>query len=331
MSAGRNLLLIGQAQEIDLVQPQVRAMLNEPGIYIAGDTDRPDLAVVLVVQEPGRVSSLALDDELDPERFLPTLTLRGPYRHDDDPPAGPLSPADLRRAAGFLDGERDDQCVIQELEAKRLAKGLRAFAEAGGPGAGTMMQNRAGLVALADVALRELSRIHECLDDAIAKCELARAEPADGAQVAPIWKEVESMMSEFKASWPSDTSRSRRDRANVLCERFLRLRNHLRGWKGDTVLKEWSHGPGPAEAGAWRPIVYAHSLPLDRSGCSPPCAVLLPINITREGPFIRQGHWDSAVGEFVCHATGQLLRTAVAFIEPVWPTQSAADSEAENG
>ncbi|MEJ0004414.1 MAG: hypothetical protein WDN30_14325 [Pararobbsia sp.] len=73
-----NLLLIGQAEEIDLVQPQVRQMLANPGIYIAGDTTNPELTVVLASQA-GRVSSMTLDGELDPASFLPTLTLHGPY------------------------------------------------------------------------------------------------------------------------------------------------------------------------------------------------------------------------------------------------------------
>jgi hypothetical protein len=108
--------------------------------------------------------------------------------------------------------------------------------------------SRKDLVMLADVALRELGRIHEMLDDAIAKCELAKAEPADGAVVAPIFHEIESMMVEFKACWPSDTSKSRRDRANELCNRFLRLRDHLRGWKGDKILPEWTTPTPPAAA-----------------------------------------------------------------------------------
>ena len=33
-----NPLLIGQAEEIDLIQPQVREMLERPGFYIGGDS-----------------------------------------------------------------------------------------------------------------------------------------------------------------------------------------------------------------------------------------------------------------------------------------------------
>jgi len=36
-----NPILIGQAEEIDLIQPQVRAMLEAPGFYIGGDSNNP--------------------------------------------------------------------------------------------------------------------------------------------------------------------------------------------------------------------------------------------------------------------------------------------------
>ena len=76
-----NMLLMGQAEEIDLVQPQVREMLATPGFYLGGDTKNPEMNVPLVSTD-GRVFSMAVDDELDPERFLGTLTLKGPYRVD---------------------------------------------------------------------------------------------------------------------------------------------------------------------------------------------------------------------------------------------------------
>ena len=75
------MLLIGQAEEIDLVQPQVREMLAVPGFYLGGDTNNPEMNVPLVSTD-GRVFSMVVDDELDPERFLGTLTLKGPYRVD---------------------------------------------------------------------------------------------------------------------------------------------------------------------------------------------------------------------------------------------------------
>ncbi len=78
-----NPILIGQAEEIDLVQPQVREMLAAPGFYIGGDSNNPEMNVPLISNK-GLVFSMKIDSELDPERFLPTLTLKGPYRVDPD-------------------------------------------------------------------------------------------------------------------------------------------------------------------------------------------------------------------------------------------------------
>lgn len=76
-----NLILIGQAEEIDLLQPQVREMLNNPGIYIGGDTNHPNMTVPLCSTD-GQVFSMKIDEQLDPERFHNSLTLKGPYRAD---------------------------------------------------------------------------------------------------------------------------------------------------------------------------------------------------------------------------------------------------------
>jgi hypothetical protein len=78
-----NPVLIGQAEEIDLVQPQVRAMLKRSGFYIGGDTKHPDVLVPLVVMD-GKVYSMVVDQELHPERFFETLTLQGPFPADAD-------------------------------------------------------------------------------------------------------------------------------------------------------------------------------------------------------------------------------------------------------
>lgn len=125
-----NPILIGQAEEIDLIQPQVRAMLEAPGFYIGGDSNNPEMNVPLVSNKR-RVFSMKIDQELDPERFLPTLTLKGPYRvdHDaDDQPreAGPELLEALRMIAAetTIDGtERDDLCaIIQGICRKAIAK-----------------------------------------------------------------------------------------------------------------------------------------------------------------------------------------------------------------
>lgn len=98
----KNPILIGQAEEIDLLQPQVRAMLGKEGVYIGGDTKNPDLLVPLVSQG-GRIFCLAIDHELAPDRFLSTLTLHGPYV-----PQPPATAGDhlqlLEKAHAAIDG-----------------------------------------------------------------------------------------------------------------------------------------------------------------------------------------------------------------------------------
>jgi hypothetical protein len=93
-----NPILIGQAEEIDLVQPQVRAMLDNEGVYIGGDRTKPDLMVVLVSQA-GKVQCMKFDTELSPERFLDTLTLHGPYGPQRAAPAHGLSESEIASIA----------------------------------------------------------------------------------------------------------------------------------------------------------------------------------------------------------------------------------------
>lgn len=73
-----NVLLIGRVEEIDLVRPDVGAMIKAGGFWLAGDTNRPDLTVPLAVIN-GEIWCMQLDCVLDPERFLDTLTLAGPF------------------------------------------------------------------------------------------------------------------------------------------------------------------------------------------------------------------------------------------------------------
>jgi len=73
-----NPILIGKAEEIDLLMPDVRTMLDRSGIYLASDTERPGYTVPLFVNN-GRVFSMKLDEELDPEHFKPSVRIAGPY------------------------------------------------------------------------------------------------------------------------------------------------------------------------------------------------------------------------------------------------------------
>ncbi|MFP3248227.1 MAG: hypothetical protein RXR20_27325 [Paraburkholderia sp.] len=94
-----NPILIGQAEEIDLVQPKVRAMLENEGVYIGGDSRQPNLLVVLVSQD-GKIWDTRLDNELAPERFLDTLTLHGPYVPQPPASAHGLSESEIASIAG---------------------------------------------------------------------------------------------------------------------------------------------------------------------------------------------------------------------------------------
>ena len=128
-----NPILIGQAEEIDLIQPQVRAMLEAPGFYIGGDSNNPEMNVPLVSNKR-RVFSMKIDQELDPERFLPTLKLKGPYRIDPDADgqareAGPELLAALQgimkwwmETPSFQDGEDDMPADLFDAARDAIAK-----------------------------------------------------------------------------------------------------------------------------------------------------------------------------------------------------------------
>lgn len=75
----RNLILMGQAEEIDLVQANVRKMLATDGFYLASDAARPQGEVPLAVIN-GKVFCMKIDKELDPERFYNTVLIAGPFR-----------------------------------------------------------------------------------------------------------------------------------------------------------------------------------------------------------------------------------------------------------
>lgn len=130
-----NPILIGQAEEIDLVQQQVRDMLAAPGFYIGGDTKNPLMNVPLVSMD-GRVFSMEIDNELDPERFLETLTLKGPYRVDHEPAGEETFVADVRRFTEAVGCTTDRFNVRQTalyigLQLEEMAEKLEAIGYAG--------------------------------------------------------------------------------------------------------------------------------------------------------------------------------------------------------
>lgn len=74
----RRPILIGQAEEIDLVQPQVKKILENPGFYIGTDPRHPNVLVPLWVDD-GKVFSMKIDNELKPDRFLDGIAFSGPF------------------------------------------------------------------------------------------------------------------------------------------------------------------------------------------------------------------------------------------------------------
>lgn len=83
-------ILIGKADEIDLVRPEVRAMIDREGIYLCGDTAAPE-ATVVIASVGGVLYSMATDSPLAPDRFKPTVTITGPFRKDVPPAAEPIA------------------------------------------------------------------------------------------------------------------------------------------------------------------------------------------------------------------------------------------------
>jgi hypothetical protein len=73
-----NTLLLGKAEEIDLLRPEIRAMVDNEGVYVCGDTDRPEYTVP-IISIAGVLYSVKLDEPLDPERFKETVTVAGSF------------------------------------------------------------------------------------------------------------------------------------------------------------------------------------------------------------------------------------------------------------
>lgn len=61
-----------------MVMPVVKKMIDNPGVYICGDTRIPG-ATVIIISIRGKLFSTMIDEELSPEGFLDTLTVKGPF------------------------------------------------------------------------------------------------------------------------------------------------------------------------------------------------------------------------------------------------------------
>lgn len=63
---------------MSLIPEDVKSMIDNYGVYLCGDILAPD-ATVPIVSMNGKLFSLKIDDEMDPERFRETLTIAGPF------------------------------------------------------------------------------------------------------------------------------------------------------------------------------------------------------------------------------------------------------------
>lgn len=121
MNTHRNPILIGQVETIDLLRPEVRTMMQRQGIYLASDSARPGFTVPLVVNADG-LFSVIIDKRLDPERFLDTVQIAGPFyalgeeiqpiagTSSDSPPLHAQASGDvIERVAGILYEEENDE------------------------------------------------------------------------------------------------------------------------------------------------------------------------------------------------------------------------------
>lgn len=134
MTTGRNPILIGQAEELDLVLPQVRAMMANEGVYICSDATADPAFTIPLVSYRGKILSLVAEAELDPERFIPTFTAHGPYlasTHPDDFAvdrfAAALKAKLAKKRAGGMSGWDDKTACseerLQTMLVEHVAKG----------------------------------------------------------------------------------------------------------------------------------------------------------------------------------------------------------------
>lgn len=67
------------------LRPDVQAMIENEGLYLAFDPENPN-AIVPIVSRGGKLQSMMIDTELAPERFFDRTRLHGPFwpRQDNE-------------------------------------------------------------------------------------------------------------------------------------------------------------------------------------------------------------------------------------------------------
>lgn len=65
-------------QTVAAIRAEAQRMIDNPGVYVCGDTNWPE-ASTIVVSIGGELWSAKKDRRLNPARFLPALTIAGPF------------------------------------------------------------------------------------------------------------------------------------------------------------------------------------------------------------------------------------------------------------
>jgi len=73
-------ILIGEAEEIKLLPLDVRRMLENEGLYIGSDPKKPLNGEAPLVSMSGKIYSMVIEKELDPECVIPGTHFDGPFR-----------------------------------------------------------------------------------------------------------------------------------------------------------------------------------------------------------------------------------------------------------
>lgn len=63
------------------MRQDVQSMIDKPGIYICGDSERPRVRVVILSQD-GKLIGMRQDVIVDPEVVVDTLTISGPFHNE---------------------------------------------------------------------------------------------------------------------------------------------------------------------------------------------------------------------------------------------------------
>lgn len=124
-------ILIGRAEEIPIIRPDVQRIIDNEGFWIATDIRQPN-AEIPIVSMGGKIYAIRLDQELLPDRFFETAIFAGPFRG---------------RFPGEVDGEHQKKVERQESLVAALwqfARDLETYPKDIGGTAGKMSSKAIG-------------------------------------------------------------------------------------------------------------------------------------------------------------------------------------------